>query len=62
MDKKIGIIASDMELKSSIEELFKEDVEKGDIIIDILDPHNMEEQGRILVNKGAKAIIARSGG
>ena len=38
MDKKIGIIASDMELKNSIVELFREDVEQGNIIIDILDP------------------------
>lgn len=62
MDRKIGIIASDMELKSRILDLFKEDVESGEIIIDILDPDNMDEQGRILESKGAKAIIARSGG
>lgn len=62
MDEKIGVIASDLELKDSIEKLFKEDVEQGKIIIDILDPNNMKEQGRNLEKKGAKAIIARSGG
>jgi propionate catabolism operon transcriptional regulator len=62
MDRKIGIIASDTELKDSIIELFKEDVEQGKIIIDILDENNMEEQGKSLEEKGAKAIIARSGG
>ncbi|WP_432407435.1 sigma 54-interacting transcriptional regulator [Wukongibacter sp. M2B1] len=62
MDRKIGIIASDEELKNSIVELFREDVEQGKIIIDILDPNNMERQGKILENKGARAIIARSGG
>lgn len=62
MDTKIGIIASDKELKKSIIELFTEDVEQGKIIIDILDPDNIEKQGKILESKGAKAIIARSGG
>ena len=62
MDKKIGVIASDKELEKSIIELFREDVEQGKIIIDILDPDNIEKQGKILENKGAKAIIARSGG
>lgn len=62
MDRKIGVIASDAELKSSIIELFREDVERGKIIIEILDPDKMEEQGKILETMGAKAIIARSGG
>lgn len=62
MDKKIGIIASDIELKNSIIELFEEEVNKGEIIIDILDPDNFRQQGKILERKGAKAIIARSGG
>ena len=62
MNKIIGVIASDMELKNSITKLFKEDVEQGKIIIDILDPDNIEKQGKVLESKGAKAIIARSGG
>ncbi|MBY2476419.1 sigma 54-interacting transcriptional regulator [Clostridioides difficile] len=60
--KKIGIIASDIELKERIEELYKEDVENGTIIIDILNLDLMENQGRILVEKGAQAIIGRGGG
>lgn len=62
MDEKIGILASDVELKNTITELFREDVEQGNIIIDVLDPENMKEQGKNLERKGAKAIIARSGG
>lgn len=62
MDRKIGIIASDIELKDSIIELFPEEVASGEIIIDILDPLMIEEQGKVLESKGAKAIIARSGG
>jgi propionate catabolism operon transcriptional regulator len=37
-------------------------VEQAKIIIDVLDPNNMKEQGKDLERKGAKAIIARSGG
>ena len=62
MDKIIGVLASDEELKNSIIELFPQDVEQGRIIIDILDLSKMEEQGKILESKGAKAIIGRSGG
>lgn len=62
MERKIGVIASDLELKNSITELFQEDVDKGEIIIDILSSNNMEEQGKILESKGAQAIVARSGG
>ncbi|WP_432407903.1 sigma 54-interacting transcriptional regulator [Wukongibacter sp. M2B1] len=61
MNKKIGVVASDIELKNSIMELFLEDIEEGNIIIDILDPDNMEKQGKILESKGAKVVVARSG-
>lgn len=62
MDKLIGIIANNLELKRGIEELFSEDVKQGRIIIDILDSERIEEQGQLLEKNGAKAIIARSGG
>lgn len=62
MNGKIGVIASDEELKASFTRLFGEDINKGEMIIDILDEGNMEEQGKILEGKGVKAIIARSGG
>lgn len=62
MDRKIGVIASDMELKNTFMQLFAKEVSRGNMIIDILNSDNMEEQGRILESKGAKAIIARSGG
>ncbi|HWQ30047.1 MAG TPA: sigma 54-interacting transcriptional regulator [Negativicutes bacterium] len=62
MERKIGIIASDNELKNSIVELYGEDVEQGRIIIDILDSDKIDEQGKRLEDKGAKVIVARSGG
>ncbi|MBP1744365.1 MAG: Fis family transcriptional regulator [Firmicutes bacterium] len=62
MDRKIGVIASDMQLKNSFIKLFEEEVGNGEIIIDILDQDNISEQGKMLESKGVKAIIARSGG
>lgn len=62
MDKKIGIIASDEELKNRIIELFRNEVENDEIIIDILNSDIIDEQGRALESRGAKAIVARSGG
>ncbi|RDY24480.1 PAS domain S-box protein [Romboutsia maritimum] len=62
MKKVIGVIASDIELKERIEELYPEDVSKGNILIDILNVEILEDQGKILVEKGAQAIIGRSGG
>lgn len=40
--KKIGIIVFDIELKERIEELYREDVENGIIIIDIFNLDLME--------------------
>jgi len=62
LDKKIGILANSEELKETIENLYDEDVKTGRILIDILDSEKINEQGRELERKGAKAIIARSGG
>lgn len=62
MDRKIGILANSIELKEIIEGFYKEDVQNGKIIIDILDEDRINEQGAELEKKGAKAIIARSGG
>lgn len=62
MDIKIGIIASDIRLKETIEDLYGDDVKQGRIIIDILDSDKIEEQGKLLEKRGARAIIARSGG
>ena len=62
MKEKIGVIASDIELENSIKELFYDDIRDGSLIIDLLDPDNMHNQGKILENKGAKVVVARSGG
>ncbi|RDY25687.1 PAS domain S-box protein [Romboutsia weinsteinii] len=62
MKKVIGIIASTAELKERIESLYKEDVKQGNIIIDLIDIDKIEEQGKILKDKGAQAIIGRGGG
>lgn len=62
MNKRIGVIASDAELKDAFVKLFKDEVLKGEMLIDILDPINIKEQGKILEANGVKAIIARSGG
>lgn len=62
MERKIGIIANDIGLKENIEELYEEDIKNSKIIIELLDSDKMEEQGKLLEKKGARAIIARSGG
>lgn len=62
MIKKIGFIASDEKMKDAVIHLFKKEVENEEIIIDILDPYNMKVQGKQLEDRGANAIIARSGG
>lgn len=62
MDKKIGILANSEELKKVFEKLYKEDIQSGKIIIDILDSDRINEQGIELEKKGTMAIIARGGG
>lgn len=62
MDKKIGIIANSVELKNTIINLYEKDFKNGRILIDLLDSDKINEQGYELEKKGAKAIIARSGG
>ncbi|MGX4600792.1 sigma 54-interacting transcriptional regulator [Faecalimicrobium sp. JNUCC 81] len=62
MQKRIGIIASNLELKNRIEKLYYKDVKDKNIIIDIIDMDLLEEQGKMLVDKGAQVIIGRGGG
>ncbi|MBP1927248.1 propionate catabolism operon transcriptional regulator [Sedimentibacter acidaminivorans] len=62
MERKIGIIANNIEIKETIEKLYGDQVKEGKIIIDLLDPDKIYEQGKLLEKKGIKAIIARSGG
>lgn len=62
MEKIIGIIASDIELKEKIQELYPSDIENGNIIMDLIDVDLLEKQGKILVEKGAQVIIGRGGG
>lgn len=62
LDKKIGILANSNDLKKTIENIYHEDIKKGRILIDVLNPDRINEQGRALERRGARAIIARSGG
>ncbi|HSQ87436.1 sigma 54-interacting transcriptional regulator [Romboutsia sp.] len=62
MEKIIGVIASDYELKERIEKLYSKDIKSGNIIIDLIKVDVLEEQGKILVDKGAQVIIGRGGG
>lgn len=62
MEKIIGIIVSDVEMKEKIETLYPEDIQKGNIIMDLIDVELLEKQGKILVEKGAQVIIGRGGG
>lgn len=61
MPLKLGILATDHEMKKTIEELYPEETNSGRYIIDILDPIRIEEQGRDLEKNGARVIIGRSG-
>ncbi len=62
MDNKIGIIANDLKLKNSIMDVFADEVNNGDILIELLNAENGNDVGRRLESSGAKAIIARGGG
>lgn len=62
MERKIGIIANNIEIKETVEKLYGDQVKTGKIIIDLLDSDKIYEQGKLLEKKGVKAIIARSGG
>ncbi len=61
MLNKLGIIATDYEMKKKIEELYPDEAQSGDFMIEILDNDHIEEQGRLLEAKGARVIIGRSG-
>lgn len=62
MERKIGIIANNIEIKETVEKLYGDEVKEGRIVIDLLDSDKINEQGKLLEKKGVKAIIARSGG
>ncbi len=62
MNVKIGIIASDLEMKRTIEELYPNEVESGSLLVEVLEHEHIEEQGKALEKKGVKLIIGRSGG
>lgn len=62
MENIIGVIASNIELKEKIEALYPREIKNKEIIIDLIELDLLEEQGKILVDKGAKVIIGRGGG
>ena len=61
MTKKLGIIATDIEMKNTIEILYPEETKSGNFMIEILDQEQIDEQGKWLEAKGANVIIGRSG-
>lgn len=61
LERKIGIIANNIEIKETVERLYGYEVREGKIIIDLLDSDKIYEQGKLLEKKGVKAIIARNG-
>ncbi|NTV91673.1 MAG: sigma 54-interacting transcriptional regulator, partial [Clostridiales bacterium] len=62
MNKKIGIIANDVKIKNTILEVLADEVENGEILIEMYDSENEEKAGRLLEAKGVGAIVARGGG
>jgi len=62
MEYKIGIIASDIEMKRSLEDLYPGETSSGQFMIEVLDNAVLSEQGRRLEQAGAELIIGRSGG
>lgn len=61
MKNKLGIIVNDLEMKNTIEELYPQETQLGNIIIETLDREHVDEQGYRLESKGARVIIGRSG-
>ncbi len=61
MKNKLGIIVNDLEMKNAIEELYPQETQLGNIIIETLDREHVDEQGYRLESKGARVIIGRSG-
>jgi len=61
MSKKLGIVATNIEMKKTIEDLYPKEIQSGNFIVEILDRDNMAEPGRRLEAKGARVIIGRSG-
>ncbi|WP_312701167.1 sigma 54-interacting transcriptional regulator [Sedimentibacter sp.] len=62
MEIKIGFIINNDELLEIVQRLYENDIKEGKIILEMLDADTIEEHGLILEKKGAKAIVARSGG
>lgn len=61
MPNELGIIATDHEMKKTIEELYPEETRSGAFMIEVLDQERVDEQGRQLEARGARVIIGRSG-
>lgn len=61
MDKKIGIIVQDHEMRQIVVDLYPKEVENESIYIELLEPDNIENQGIEMSKKGIDVLIARSG-
>jgi propionate catabolism operon transcriptional regulator len=58
---KIGIIASNLEMKKKLEALYPNETQGGQYLLRVLDNSIISEQGQELVASGAQLIIGRSG-
>jgi propionate catabolism operon transcriptional regulator len=61
MARKIGIIATDNEMKETIEHLYPEATQSGRFMVETIDYEQLDHQGQRLEAKGAAVIIGRSG-
>ena len=61
MSKKLGIVATDLEMKKTIEELYPNETKTGEFMIEVLNRDNMPMPAIGLEARGARVIIGRSG-
>ncbi|HKL43372.1 MAG TPA: sigma 54-interacting transcriptional regulator [Clostridia bacterium] len=61
MENKIGILALNEKLKNDVRRLFPKEYKSGKIMIEVVDPENFIQQGKILEKQGADILISRGG-
>ena len=61
MSSKLGIVATDLEMKKTIEGLYPKETQSGEFMVEVLDKDNMPKPAIRLEASGARVIIGRSG-